>query len=127
MSPPTAGAAPLPAALPLFASGRDVMGFFAKRRKRKNRASSWGKMKWREFITFLGGAAGSLAARGAGARARRPISLMFNAFGKKIDPFVLKKYSGARLSEFRGRVEFVHFRLIAVCQPPIQNVIHHRS
>jgi len=33
-----AGAAPLPAALPLFASGAAVLGFFARRRKNNNKA-----------------------------------------------------------------------------------------
>jgi hypothetical protein len=36
---PTVAATPLPAALPLFASGLGVMGWFGRRRKRKNAAA----------------------------------------------------------------------------------------
>jgi hypothetical protein len=39
-SPGTPGAAPVPAALPLFATGLGLMGFLAKRRKRKPAAQT---------------------------------------------------------------------------------------
>jgi hypothetical protein len=40
IDPPGVGATPLPAALPLFATGLGAMGLFGWRRKRKNAAAA---------------------------------------------------------------------------------------